>query len=138
MEFSAYIVLWGAVIVSVLALPLFLVFLFHRFLKQPQARTFSVFTVLLTACVVVLFLFFTPIHTPAEFVPYISTENKAEMRNLSGGIYTANMPLIPVVFEVTDADEAGITYRIRYFPFGDMVQRFSHDGAHEIITPLWQ
>ncbi len=138
MEFPAYIVTWCVVLVSVFALPLVLAFLFHRFMKQAKARTFSLFTLFLTACVVTLFLFCTPIHVPAEFVPYVSAENKTEMRDLSGGIYTTDLPLIPLGFVVTDADEDGITYRIRYFPLGDMVQRLSHDGAHEIIAPLRQ
>ncbi|MBR5540105.1 MAG: hypothetical protein IKU56_01850 [Clostridia bacterium] len=52
------------------------------------------------------------------------------------GIYSRNVPLVPVCVTVQSPDEETVYYTIRYFPFGRVEMSYTPSDGYNIEKPL--
>ena len=66
----------------------------------------------------------------------VSDNYSNAIENQSRGVYSHQLPLVPVWVSVNGISENTVYYTIYYFPFGSVDMSFTEDDGYNIEKPL--
>lgn len=107
--------------------------------KKFSSKTF------LYACIIIVLIFSillgTCLTAPKVFVPeeyqaYVDTEMLQEIQRCNSGIYSKNIPVIPLYIKVIDANETTIRVRTFYYLFGTTEMVLGGTDAPSVIKNI--
>lgn len=119
------ILMWLILIASILLVPICLFVLLKRYIKWKGALIISISVVLL--CLLTLgTLNSNPIViVPSEYQMYVEDSEKEMIQSYTSGIYSMNIPFVPICVNVLYADENTSKVSTIYFPFGSTTMLIS-------------
>ena len=65
---------------------------------------------------------------PEEYRAYVTEEDRNEIIGYNSGLYSLNIPFVPLCIVVKSADDEEILVETRYFPFGHTEMAVNDDG----------
>lgn len=131
---------WLIQLIAVFLIPGSLLLLCYKLCyKKFFSKTF------LYACIIIVLIFSillgTYLTAPKVFVPeeyqaYVATEMLQEIQRCNSGIYSKNIPVIPLYIKVIYADETIIRVRTFYYLFGTTEMVLGGTDAPSVIKRI--
>lgn len=112
--------------------------------KKVKLLPRAAIAMVLVCAVLAVFALNPPVTCPEKYEGRFTEELERSVRSVSRGIYSSNVPLIPVWVEVTELKnyiidgemERGVEFTVHYLWFGTVEMNYlSHDG-YSITKPL--
>lgn len=142
-EWIIRVVAWtvqiGAVLLAAAIICVLLFWGVETLLRKKRGRFLPRFLVtLILICIVLAALALKPpVICPERYESYLTPERRIAVQSGGSGVYSWNIPLVPVCIKITDINnfvvdgkmEYCVEYTIFYFCFGSMGMEYStHDG----------
>lgn len=138
MEFFLRGIMWFILLLSIFFIPVCLfLFLSKYFSKRIVLGVSSFILVAYLFCL--SFLSSKPfVFVPSEYQDYVDELKREEIQSYNSGMYSMNIPFIPIVIHVQEASDEYIRVSTTYFPFGSTTMTFLEEDVPSLDSHLFE
>lgn len=127
---------WLIQLIAIFGLPVLIIFVCRKTFSRKIYICTSIvvvfiFSVLLRTCLTAPKVF-----VPEEYQVYVDAEILQKIQQCNNGIYSKNIPVIPLYIKVIDADETTIRVRTFYYLFGTTEMVLGGTDAPSVIKNI--
>lgn len=138
MEFLLRGIMWFILLVSIFFVPVCLFIFLSKYCKKSFVLCVSVF-VLVVYLFTLISLSSNPfVMVPSEYQDYVDELKREEIQSYNSGMYSMNIPFIPIVIHVQEASDEYIRVSTTYFPFGSTTMTFLEEDVPSLDSHLFE
>ena len=137
MELIFRVLMWLLLIASILFIPVCLLMLLKKCVTLNVALFISTSVVLLFVLILGTLNSNPIIIVPSEYQVYVNDSEKEMIQSYTSGIYSMNIPFVPICVKVVYADENTSKVSTTYFPFGSTTMLISDSDVPSLENGIF-
>lgn len=104
--------------------------------KKHKILAFAV-CLLMVSSLLIYTAYHPAVYYPEEYDAQVTDELKTDIKSIVSGIYSKNVPLLPIYIVIESVDDNTVKFKTVYLFFGSTVHEIGDDGIC-LIKPLYR